>query len=127
LTIGLGHIELGPEDFPTIDAIRGRWATDETERRAWIGSLTDADVGGPCFAETKGSHLFWFQPQHLYTCGMQQFSDAAGLLSRAGRLPGEINFLEFGETRATGREYPSGSVHPPHDSGMPDLERDAWT
>ena len=38
---------------------------------------------------------------HLYSHGMQQFSEAAVLLTRAGRSPGDIGFLEF--VQATGR------------------------
>ena len=32
---------------------------------------------------------------HLISHGMQQFSEAAVLLTRAGHSPGDIGFLEF--------------------------------
>jgi hypothetical protein len=38
---------------------------------------------------------------HLVSHGIQQFSEAAVLLTRAGRSPGEIGFLEF--IQQTGR------------------------
>jgi len=92
-------LELNPADFPTIAAIRERWREDEAEMRGWIASLTDADLDGPCRAEKSTSHPLWYHLQHLYTHGMQQFADAAVLLSRAGHSPGEIDFLEFVEQR----------------------------
>jgi uncharacterized damage-inducible protein DinB len=91
--------ELDPVDYPTIAAIRERWRRDEAEMRAWIGSLTDADLDRPCRAETSTSHPLWYHLQHLYTHGLQQFADAAVLLSHAGHSPGEIDFLEFVEQR----------------------------
>ena len=36
---------------------------------------------------------------HLYTHGIQQFSDAAVLLTAAGQSPGELDFLDFVERR----------------------------
>jgi uncharacterized damage-inducible protein DinB len=93
--------ELEPADFPTVASIRDRWRRDEAEMRAWIGSLSDADLGGPCRAEAEGSHPLWFHLQHLYSHGLQQFSDAATLLSRAGHSPTEIDFLAFVEARET--------------------------
>jgi hypothetical protein len=36
---------------------------------------------------------------HLYIQALQQFSDAAVLLTRAGATPGELDFLEFVESR----------------------------
>jgi uncharacterized damage-inducible protein DinB len=89
--------ELNPADFPTLAAIRERWLDDEAEMRGWIAGLTDADLDGPCRAEKKGSHPLWFHLQHLSTHGMQQLSEAAVLLTRAGHSPGEIDFLEYVE------------------------------
>jgi hypothetical protein len=57
---------------------------------------------GPCRDEKRTSHPLWYHFQHLYTHGIQQFADAAVLLSRAGHSPGEIDFLEFVEHRVTG-------------------------
>ena len=94
-------VELRPADLPTIAAIRQRWQEDEAEMRAWIGALTDADLEGSCRAEKRTSHPLWYHLQHLYTHGLQQFANAAVLLSRAGHSPGEIDFLEFVEQRLT--------------------------
>jgi uncharacterized damage-inducible protein DinB len=90
-----GDLELPADDFPSIDALRSRWDLDEAEMRSWLRTLGDADLAGPCGVERAGSHPLWFHLQHLYTHAMQQFSDAAALVSLAGRSPGEIGFLEF--------------------------------
>lgn len=91
--------ELNPADFPTVAAIRDRWSGDEVQMRAWIASLSDAELDGACRAERNGSHPLWYHLLHIYTHGLQQFADAATLLSGAGHSPGEIDFLDFVENR----------------------------
>ncbi|HEY3523754.1 MAG TPA: DinB family protein [Candidatus Limnocylindrales bacterium] len=87
--------ELDPDDFPTIESIRAWWTTDEAEMRAWLATLSDAELAGPCGVERRTSHPLWFHLQHVYTHGLQQFSDAATLLTAAQASPGEIDFLEY--------------------------------
>jgi uncharacterized damage-inducible protein DinB len=94
--------ELDPADYPTVDAIRERWGEDEAEMRAWLATLTDADLAASCRAERDLRHPFWHHLQHLYTHGIQQLGDAATLLSRQGHSPGELDFLEFVEERVRG-------------------------
>jgi uncharacterized damage-inducible protein DinB len=93
-------VELVPDDYPNVAAVREHWLRDETEMRDWIGGLTDEDLEAPCRAEAGGGHHpFWFHLQHLYTHGLQQFSDAAMILSGAERSPGELDFLDFAGSR----------------------------
>jgi uncharacterized damage-inducible protein DinB len=91
--------ELAPADFPTLASLRERWTTDEVEMRGWLVRLSDEDLVATCRAERDATHPFWFHLQHLYTHGMQQLSDAASILTAAGRSPGELDFLEFVEER----------------------------
>ena len=93
-------VELDPVDFSSISAIRERWSADEGEMRAWIAGLGETALNGPCRAEMSGSHPLWFHLQHLYTHAIQQFSDAATLLSAMGHSPGGIEFLDFLESGA---------------------------
>jgi uncharacterized damage-inducible protein DinB len=96
-------VELVADDYPTVESIREHWLRDETEMRSWLSGLTDDLLNGPCRAESNGSHPLWFHLQHLYTHGIQQLSDAATLLTRHGRSPGELDFLHFvGQRRITG-------------------------
>jgi uncharacterized damage-inducible protein DinB len=87
--------DLDPNDFRGVDAIRRRWAADEAEMRAWLATLEDAVLEGRCVAERNARHPFWVHLQHLYTHGMQQFSDCAVALTLAGRSPGELDYLDF--------------------------------
>ena len=93
--------ELVADDFDDVAAIRDRWLEDEGEMRAFLASLTAEDLVGPCRVEKRGpGHELWTHLQHLYTHGLQQFSDAAWLLSsQQDGSPGEIDFLEFLEAR----------------------------
>jgi uncharacterized damage-inducible protein DinB len=91
--------DLEAVDFPDVAAIRERWATDEAEMRSWLALLSEADLEGPCRTESSGpGHPFWFHFQHLYSHAIQQFADAAVLLTAAGRSPGELDFLDFVES-----------------------------
>lgn len=92
--------ELRAEDYPTVDAIREHWHRDETEMRAWLTSLADADLDASPVRDEDRQPL-WHYVMHLYSHGLQQFSEAAVLLTRAGQSPGDIGFLEF--VQATGR------------------------
>jgi uncharacterized damage-inducible protein DinB len=92
-------VELVPEDFASVASIREQWTGDELEMRAWLASMTEKTLGGPCGAEQSGSHPLWWHLQHIYTHGLQQFSDAAWILSADGQSPGGLDFLEFIEAR----------------------------
>jgi uncharacterized damage-inducible protein DinB len=95
--------ELTVGDLPTLEAIEARWRDDETAMRAWIARLGDKGLEGPCHAEDPSRHPMWFHVMHLYTHAIQQFADAATLLTRAGQSPGELDFLDFVEVRLDGR------------------------
>ena len=91
--------ELVASDFADVAAIRARWTVDEAEMRAWLGTLGETDLDGPCRTESAGpGHPFWFHLHHLYSHAIQQFADAAVLLTAAGRSPGELDFLDFVES-----------------------------
>lgn len=86
--------ELRAEDYPSLAAIRDHWRRDEADMRAWLGSLTDADLDAPP-ARPEDRLPLWHFVLHLYTHALQQLSEAALLLTRADASPGDIGFLEF--------------------------------
>ena len=86
--------ELKGEDYLTIEALAEHWARDELDMRAWLASLADADLDAPPVRDEDRQPL-WHYVLHLYSHGLQQFSEAAVLLTRAGSSPGDIGFLEF--------------------------------
>jgi uncharacterized damage-inducible protein DinB len=98
--------DLHPSDFRSVAVIRERWAEDEREMRAWLGTLDQAALDAPCRAERDAAHPFWIHLQHLYTHAMQQFRDCAVTLTLAGRSPGELDFLDFILERERGRQRP---------------------
>lgn len=92
--------ELTAGDYPTVASLAEHWQRDEAVTRAWLAALTDADLDAPPVREEDREPL-WHYAMHLYAPALQQFSEAAVLLTRAGRSPGDIGFLEF--IQATGR------------------------
>ena len=94
--------DLSVDDLPTLDAIEARWRVDEAAMRDWLGRLDDVSLAAPCDAEVPSAHPRWFHLMHLYSHAIQQFADAAVLLTAAGHSPGELDFLDFAETRRAG-------------------------
>ena len=94
--------ELRAEDYPTVASLVEHWQRDEAETRAWLAGLTDDDLDRPPVRDEDRLPL-WYFVMHLVSHGIQQFSEAAVLLTRAGESPGDIGFLEFVErTRRAG-------------------------
>lgn len=88
--------ELRPEQFADVAAVRARWAVDEAEMRAWLGTLTDADLDEPIGPSINGHRLLRFHYlMHILTHAAQQQADAATILSQHGQSPGELGFLQF--------------------------------
>ncbi|MBA2263952.1 MAG: DinB family protein [Chloroflexi bacterium] len=86
--------ELKAEDYPTLESVVEHWRRDEADMRAWLASLTDADLDASPVRNEDRQPL-WHYVMHLVSHGIQQFSEAAVLLTRAGHSPGDIGFLEF--------------------------------
>jgi uncharacterized damage-inducible protein DinB len=87
--------ELREEDFPTVASLAERWAADEVEMRAWLGSLTDeaiesiVDLGG-----RNRLPLSAFL-NHIVVHGVIQRADGAALLTDLGHSPGDLEYLDY--------------------------------
>jgi len=92
--------ELRGDDYPTVAAVSEHWARDERETRAWLAGLTDADLDAPPVRDEDRAQSLWVFVMHLVSHAIQQFSEAAVLLTRAGHSPGDIGFLEFMQSRS---------------------------
>ena len=92
--------DLAPGDYPTLAAVSEHWHRDEAEMRRWLEGLTDEQLATAPPAERDPLPL-WYYAMHLVSHGIQQCSEAAVLLTRAGHSPGEIGFLEFARVRRT--------------------------
>ena len=91
--------ELRGDDYATVAAVAEHWERDELEMRAWLAGLTDDDLDAPPVRDEDRQPL-WHFVMHLVSHGIQQFSEAAVLLTRAGHSPGDIGFLEFIKSRS---------------------------
>lgn len=97
--------ELTPNDFPTLEAVRQRWDAEETAWRAYLGSLTDADMTRIIrytIPEGIRERVLWHCLFHVVNHGMQHRSEAAYLLTEYGQSPGDIDFTMYLNARAAG-------------------------
>ena len=92
------------EPLPSIDGLRAAWAAEWRAIDAWLAGLDDSwlargDEGIP----------FWLMLVHVVNHGTQHRSEAAAILTQAGRSPGDLDLIFFGEERAgwVGGERPS--------------------
>jgi uncharacterized damage-inducible protein DinB len=102
--------ELTPSDYRTLDALAGHWRRDEAEMRRWVAGLTDEQLATAPRGEDDPFPL-WYYAVHILSHAIQQYSEAAVLLTRSGHSPGEIGFLEFVESlpKPTGPGLPAPS------------------
>jgi uncharacterized damage-inducible protein DinB len=91
--------ELKPEDYPNVEALRDHWRRDESAMRAWLGGLRDDDLAAAQTGDGLHGLPLWIFLVHLTTHGIQQFADAATILTAQGASPGGIEFLDFVEAR----------------------------
>lgn len=85
---------LDPEDYPAPDVLAERWRREEHELRAWLGQLSDAQLAA-CPPGDDDLLPLWRYLVYVVTHGIAQFTEAAVILTRLGRSPGEIGFLRF--------------------------------
>ncbi len=107
-----GVSELAP--LPTPEELIAWWETEWAAMDAWLATLDDAFLA----REDEGVP-FARMLQHLANHGTQHRSEAAALLTQAGRSPGDLDMIDWLEARAgwrdgvppsqqQGREAPAG-------------------
>jgi uncharacterized damage-inducible protein DinB len=86
-----------PEDEPLIavDELPARWDVEWDWVDAWLARLADADLR----QEHEGMAM-WQALLHVFNHGTQHRSEAAALLTDAGRSPGDLDLIDFAEERA---------------------------
>ncbi len=91
--------ELSEDDFPTVAALSERWREDEQSMRAWLTTLTDADLAGTIrYTTDEGDvreRVLWHCLWHVVNHGTQHRSEAAVLLTDYGCSPGGLDFTAF--------------------------------
>lgn len=90
---------LKPEDFPTFEALRTRWADEEKLLMSFVDEVTDERLNSRfSYNATDGTpfeRVLWHTMVHLVNHGTQHRSEAAALLTDFGHSPGDIDFVYF--------------------------------
>jgi len=92
-------VRLKPDDFPTFESLRSRWADEEKSLMSFVDQVTDERLNSYFFYKaTDGSpyeRILWQTMLHLVNHGTQHRSEAAALLTHFGQSPGDIDFIYF--------------------------------
>jgi uncharacterized damage-inducible protein DinB len=92
-------VRLKPEDFPTFEALRSRWADEEKLLMSFVENVTDERLNGHFFyTTTRGEpheRILWQAMVHVVNHGTQHRSEAAALLTDFGHSPGDIDLVYF--------------------------------
>ena len=90
---------LPASDFPTVAAIRERWATVEQDRNRFIQTLTAAKLlESVAYTNTRGedySHLLWQQMTHVVNHSSYHRGQVTTLLRQLGAEPQNTDFLSY--------------------------------
>jgi uncharacterized damage-inducible protein DinB len=86
------------EPLPSIAELVDRWAAEWVAREAWLATLDD-----DWLAATEDGVTHWQMLVHVVNHGTQHRSEAAVLLTGAGRSPGDLDMIDYAESRATER------------------------
>jgi uncharacterized damage-inducible protein DinB len=86
-------------DYPAVQVLRDQWARDETEMRAWIAGLSDADLAAPVTLNRLDGFALEAYLTHVVMHGVQSFSEAGVLLAAAGHSVGDVDFLDSYDER----------------------------
>jgi uncharacterized damage-inducible protein DinB len=90
---------LKPEDFPTFEALRVRWAKEEAELMKFVAQVREELLNAPFqYTSTEGigyENLLWESMAHVVNHGMQHRSEAAAILTELGSSPGDLDLILF--------------------------------
>jgi uncharacterized damage-inducible protein DinB len=81
-----------PEDEPllSVDELRARWDTEWSAVDAWLPALSDGFL-----AYVHEGEAIWQMLAHVVNHGTQHRSEAATLMTQAGRSPGELDMIDY--------------------------------
>jgi uncharacterized damage-inducible protein DinB len=92
-------------DWPTVEAIRAKWAELIPQRAAYVAGLGDDDLHGTIqFATAERTYELtrWQGLLHCANHGTQHRSEIAAMLTDAGHSPGDLDYLFFCLARKAG-------------------------
>jgi Uncharacterized protein conserved in bacteria len=91
------------EPLPTVDALRAAWAVEWPAIETWLAAIDD-----DWLAREDEGVAFWQMLAHVVNHGTQHRSEAAVLLTQAGRSPGDLDMIFFAEDQAAARTAAEG-------------------
>lgn len=83
------------EPLPSPAALSAAWAAEWPEIDAWLAVVDD-----DWLARDDEGVRFWHMLAHVVNHGTQHRSEAAAILTQAGRSPGDLDMIDFVEGRA---------------------------
>ncbi len=91
-----------------IEALTERWRQQESEMRAFLAGLSDADLEVEFVTESRGGGEFrlpfWAYLAQVANHGTQHRSEAAEALTLVGRSPGDLDLIYYVRQRADLKE-----------------------
>ena len=90
---------LDSQAFPTVDDLAARWKQEEIAMRAYLASLSEADLQRTIYYKsTKGQpfqNTLWHLLFHVVNHGTQHRSEAAMTLTDLGQSPGDLDMIVY--------------------------------
>jgi len=90
---------LTPEDFPTFDSLRSKWAKEEKALMAFVENVSESDLDSTVRYSRMGGeqheNTLWHLMVHLVNHGTQHRSEAAAILTEYRYSPGDIDFIIY--------------------------------
>ena len=88
-----------PEEFPTFESLRMRWAEEESKLMNFVVNLTEERLYSKIkYVSTEGyphERVLWECMAHLINHGTQHKTEAAAILTSMGHSPGDIDFIVY--------------------------------
>ena len=88
-----------PEDFPTLDSLRARWAEEEPRLINFVANVTDEQLHTRFkYVSSEGiphERVVWEAMAHVITHAMQHKTEAAAILTGFGYSPGDIDLIVY--------------------------------